>query len=525
MLRYCTASGVDHAPHRVPQITDTVSAQASQTATGAQVASLGGDLAVTQQLPAVGAAVTAFWAYLTPGTGARGPVIATLRTGTNATATSDIVDVESVDASHIPAAGGWVKFAFLPPLGTTLPSGGYVVTLSAPASPANTIAWSGVHSQDAKTTDPTYGLIKNNALDDEGLNPAYDTLTNSFTAEALHELAPIAQSLGDATRQGSWSTAADSISAAIAKDLTTTVDNTTTYAEKYAITSSGTVFSRNYSFADIAPIAAGWYKMDPAVMANTVAAYRKHAATTFGTSAMLEAMSSSTPTSYLSTDGGKGIAWVLAKSLGWEMAWYGSNGDSTLLAGDEAFLKAEWPDATKPVAEGWTKDTDGTVHTSDPGNQEHASWFVYELLTLYPQLAATLAPPTAPAHSATGPVTGYSGVCLDVRRAGTADGTPVQIYHCNSTPAQSWTAEPDGTLQALGKCLQVSGGGKAHGTIADLYHCDGTGAEQWIPQTNGELLNPQSGMCLDDPAYATTDSTQVAIWDCNNGDNQHWKLP
>ena len=33
---------------------------------------------------------------------------------------------------------------------------------------------------------------------------------------------------------------------------------------------------------------------------------------------------------------------------------------------------------------------------------------------------------------------GNSGLCLDVRGAGTANGTAVQTYTCNGTPAQSW---------------------------------------------------------------------------------------
>jgi glucosylceramidase len=64
--------------------------------------------------------------------------------------------------------------------------------------------------------------------------------------------------------------------------------------------------------------------------------------------------------------------------------------------------------------------------------------------------------------SSTGPITGYQGLCLDVRSASSADGTPVQVYTCNGTNAQQWTVESNGTLQALGKCLDVTGGGPAN---------------------------------------------------------------
>jgi chitinase len=71
----------------------------------------------------------------------------------------------------------------------------------------------------------------------------------------------------------------------------------------------------------------------------------------------------------------------------------------------------------------------------------------------------------------------------------------------------------------------VDGGGTTDGTTVDLYDCNGSGAQVWVPQANGELLNPQSGKCLDDPGFSTSWGTQLGIWDCNDGANQKWTLP
>ena len=125
---------------------------------------------------------------------------------------------------------------------------------------------------------------------------------------------------------------------------------------------------------------------------------------------------------------------------------------------------------------------------------------------------------------ATGPVTGYEGLCLDVRSASNADGTPVQVYTCNGTNAQQWTVESNGTVQALGKCLDVVGAGTANGTLVDLYTCNGTGAQSWVSESNGELVNTNSGACLDDTGYGGS-GTQVQIWACGDTSNQQWKLP
>ncbi|QUQ64851.1 glycoside hydrolase family 3 C-terminal domain-containing protein [Kutzneria sp. CA-103260] len=127
----------------------------------------------------------------------------------------------------------------------------------------------------------------------------------------------------------------------------------------------------------------------------------------------------------------------------------------------------------------------------------------------------------------TGAITAGVGanLCLDVRSASTDNGTPVQIYTCNGTTAQTWTVGSDGTVQALGKCMDITSAGTTNGTKIQLYDCNGTGAQQWQPQANGALLNPSSGRCLDDPSASTANSTQLQIWDCNGQVQQRWTLP
>jgi chitinase len=127
--------------------------------------------------------------------------------------------------------------------------------------------------------------------------------------------------------------------------------------------------------------------------------------------------------------------------------------------------------------------------------------------------------------SPTGPITGYAGLCVDVRGANSANFTPVQVYTCNGTNAQRWTVASGNTLQTLGKCMDINGGGTSNGTTVDLYDCNGTGAQVWVPQGNGALLNPQSGRCLDDTGWSTTPGQQLQIWDCTGNANQKWNVP
>jgi hypothetical protein len=131
---------------------------------------------------------------------------------------------------------------------------------------------------------------------------------------------------------------------------------------------------------------------------------------------------------------------------------------------------------------------------------------------------------TPPPTGATGPITGYEGLCLDDRSASTADFNPVQVYTCNGTGAQSWTVESNNTLEVLGGCLDVAGAGTANGTLVDYYPCNGTGAQSWVHESNGELENTNSGKCLDDTGYGGS-GTQVQIWTCDDTSNQQWNIP
>ncbi|GAA3291161.1 hypothetical protein GCM10020218_063410 [Dactylosporangium vinaceum] len=123
-----------------------------------------------------------------------------------------------------------------------------------------------------------------------------------------------------------------------------------------------------------------------------------------------------------------------------------------------------------------------------------------------------------------GAVRGLGGKCLDVAAAGSANGTKIQLYTCNGSNAQVWTAGADGTLRALGKCLDVAGGVNADGTRVQLWDCNGNGHQRWA-RTGQTLVNPETGRCLDVTGQSSADGTQIQIWTCNGQTNQSWVLP
>ncbi len=164
------------------------------------------------------------------------------------------------------------------------------------------------------------------------------------------------------------------------------------------------------------------------------------------------------------------------------------------------------------------------------GVQELSFWEVdgydkgtgYQYSTIFNKI--TSGGTTTPPPSGSGAITGYEGLCLDDRSASTADFNPIQVYTCNGTNAQDWTVNTNGTLTVLGDCLDVDGAGTANGTLVDLYPCNGTGAQSWTHESNGELVNTNSGKCLDDTGYGGS-GTQVQIWTCADTSNQQWNIP
>ncbi|RPF21136.1 chitinase [Myceligenerans xiligouense] len=128
-----------------------------------------------------------------------------------------------------------------------------------------------------------------------------------------------------------------------------------------------------------------------------------------------------------------------------------------------------------------------------------------------------------PAQAATGAVVGYADKCVDVADGNSADGTPVQLYTCNGTAAQTWDVRADGTIRALGKCLDVAWADPANGTRVQIVGCNGNAAQQWTHHADGTLR--ALGKCLDVDGWNSADRTPLVIWDCHGGANQQWTLP
>jgi len=118
---------------------------------------------------------------------------------------------------------------------------------------------------------------------------------------------------------------------------------------------------------------------------------------------------------------------------------------------------------------------------------------------------------------------GLSGQCLDDFKQSGSAGVKADLDICNQTPAQQFNVN-NGQVAINGLCLDVSGGGTANETPVDLWHCTGAANQVWTVQ-NGTLVNPASGRCLDYPGTGIVEGTQLDIKDCDGSLNQRWRVP
>jgi glucosylceramidase len=131
---------------------------------------------------------------------------------------------------------------------------------------------------------------------------------------------------------------------------------------------------------------------------------------------------------------------------------------------------------------------------------------------------------TQQGSAATDAITGIGGKCVDAAGGNSANGTPVQLYDCNSTVAQRWTMAADGTVRALGKCLDVTDRSTADGA-PQLWDCTGGANQQWVATAARDLVNPAANKCLDATGQSSANGTRLQIWTCTGTTNQKWTVP
>ncbi|MFE7413807.1 ricin-type beta-trefoil lectin domain protein [Streptomyces laurentii] len=128
------------------------------------------------------------------------------------------------------------------------------------------------------------------------------------------------------------------------------------------------------------------------------------------------------------------------------------------------------------------------------------------------------------------PYVGLGQKCLDLPAGLAAAGQPVQLYTCNTTPAQNWHFEPApgqanadlGTLKMHDDwCLQPTA--NTAGSAIQLQKCNGGSAQQLKRTADGQLTHTASGLCLAVQGGTNANSTPIVLAACAaSQDAQKW---
>lgn len=115
-----------------------------------------------------------------------------------------------------------------------------------------------------------------------------------------------------------------------------------------------------------------------------------------------------------------------------------------------------------------------------------------------------------------------SGRCLDDTGT-TTDGVQQIIQDCATGDSnQYYLYSANRELQIAGKCLGAAGNGTANGTKVITWGCNSTASQHWTFHADGSITNDLSGLCLDVTALGTTNGSPVQLWSCTGKPNQKW---
>jgi hypothetical protein len=130
---------------------------------------------------------------------------------------------------------------------------------------------------------------------------------------------------------------------------------------------------------------------------------------------------------------------------------------------------------------------------------------------------------------------GASHHCMDVANGSVNDGGRVQTWDCYGGTPERWTLEETSVINGVyyyeivnlnsGKCLDVPNGSMDWGVELQQWTCWSGDMQQWRLYTAGTnawyIKNMRSGLCLD-VKNSGLPGAALQQWDCNWGSIQAW---
>jgi chitinase len=181
----------------------------------------------------------------------------------------------------------------------------------------------------------------------------------------------------------------------------------------------------------------------------------------------------------------------------------------------------------------WAMQRDMPGGGSDYNDFSLVNTKAYEFYTI--MAAAKSTQPGALADGTYTITSAFSGKCVDIAAASTANSAQVQQYQCNGTGAQKFaiTNMGQGWYRLIntnsGKAIDIAAASTADGAKVQQYTDNGTGAQRFSIKAGSDattfvITNEGSGKCLDVADWSTNDSGKIQQWTCTAAVNQAWRF-
>jgi hypothetical protein len=132
---------------------------------------------------------------------------------------------------------------------------------------------------------------------------------------------------------------------------------------------------------------------------------------------------------------------------------------------------------------------------------------------------------TANSRPWSGPIPGALG-CIGIAGAQQVSGTAAVSYPCYGMLTHTFGFGAVGSLRFPGPtspwCLDVTRGGTAVGTPVQLWRCNGTAAQTWTWDSSGRFVNPHAQLCLDVLNHSTAKNARLVLASCTTTPSQKW---
>ena len=181
----------------------------------------------------------------------------------------------------------------------------------------------------------------------------------------------------------------------------------------------------------------------------------------------------------------------------------------------------------------WALQRDMPGGGSDYNDFSLVNTKAYEFYTI--MAAAKATQPGALADGTYTITSAFSGKCVDIAAASTANSAQVQQYQCNGTGAQKFavTNQGQGWYRLVnansGKAIDIAAASTADGAKVQQYTDNGTTAQRFSIKAGSDvttfvITNEGSAKCLDVADWSTNDSAKIQQWTCSGNVNQAWRF-